>query len=193
MFRCKASVSPASPAAPPRAAALRTLALSAAFAALLLLLLWLFRGKLRALWLRHRRLEEIRRCRAYIDERPDSDEAAALQYKVARIHQESLRDHARAIVEFKRFLERHAAHPLAENARYYLARSWEELGNPARAQLEFARLIKRHPGGVREADARLRIEELAARLGENLSDAPLPDDPDDFAPPPAPGGTSATS
>lgn len=177
----RAAAVPSAPPAPCRAAAGRILLLSLALSCALLLVLWLFRARLRAMWLRHRRGEEIRRCRGYIADHPDSEEAAALQYKIARLFQESLRDHARAVVEFKRFLERHAGHPLAENAQYYLARSWEELGNPARAQLEFARLLKRHPGGLRENDAKIRIEEITARIGENLTDALLagefPEDP----------------
>lgn len=166
-------------------AAAGRLALAALLLALALALaLWLKRERLRTMYLRHRRREEIRHCRAYIAEHPDSEESAALQYKIARLFQESLRDHAQAIVEYKKFLDRHAAHPLAENAQYYLARSWEELGNLPRAQIEYGRLLRRHPGGLRENDARIRIEEIASRTGDNLAED-MPDDREPPAPRPA--------
>lgn len=133
---------------------------------LAVLVLFLRRERLRGLWLRHRRSEEIKRCRGYIATHPDSEEACALQYKIARLFQESLRDHAQAIVEFKRFLERYPDNILAENSHYYLANCWEELGNLPLAQFEYGQLLRRYPGGVRENDAKIRIEEIVAKIGD---------------------------
>lgn len=137
--------------------------------AVALTVIWLQREFVRRLLARRTRMREVSRCRDWLARHPESGDAQAIQYKIARIYHDSLQDPAQAILEYKKFVQEYAGSALVENARYYMGQCWEELGNPERAREDYQKLIADFPGGTREDDARLRLEEIDSVHGGGIA------------------------
>jgi tetratricopeptide (TPR) repeat protein len=123
-------------------------------------LAYLKREFLKRMYLRHKRFDEIKKCKELIVKSEDKEEKSALQYKIARIYHTSLGDHSQAILEYKNFINEYSDSILVENVIYYMARCWEFLGNFSRAKVEYKNLISQFPNGTRENDAKFRIEDI---------------------------------
>jgi tetratricopeptide (TPR) repeat protein len=127
-----------------------------------LVVVYLKREFFKRIYLRHKRYEEIKKCKEFINKSEDKEEKAALQYKIARIYHASLGDYSQAIVEYKNFIGDYPDSFLMENVLYYMGRCWEFLGNFSRAMVEYEKLIKQFPNGARSSDAKLRMEDIEA-------------------------------
>jgi TolA-binding protein len=129
------------------------------------MVLYLQRNFLKRLYMRHQRLDEIQRCRLWLEKNQHSDECSAVQYKIARIYHSSLTDFSQSILEYRKFLQDYPESILAENAWYYMGRCWEELGNLDRALRDYTHLQENYPQGMRCDDASIRMEEIRTIQG----------------------------
>ncbi len=86
-------------------------------------------------------------------------------YEAGIAHLEA-RDLDRAAADFKKLLQRHADHDLADNALYWLAETAYTAGDYAQANGWFQEVILRYPEGNKMPDAMLKSALCYARLGD---------------------------
>ncbi|MDP7421508.1 MAG: tetratricopeptide repeat protein [bacterium] len=101
------------------------------------------------------------RYRDILNRTPGGDEAVGIQYMIGRILQVKLASFSEALQEYRKIVEGHADHILADSALYNLGVCYEVLGDGARAEMTYLRLIRKYPGSSRLEDARLRLEEIS--------------------------------
>jgi tol-pal system protein YbgF len=86
-------------------------------------------------------------------------------YEAGIAHLE-VRDLDAAAADFKKLLQRHSDHDLADNALYWLAETAYSAGNYAQANVWFQDVILRYPEGNKMPDSMLKSALCYARLGD---------------------------
>jgi len=98
--------------------------------------------------------------------RPAAEKARPLVLYLEALEALRARDHARALVTFRRFLALHPHHDYADNAQYWMGECFYDQGDYVRATAEFRRVVERYPRGNKVPDAMLKLGYSLAATGD---------------------------
>jgi tol-pal system protein YbgF len=76
------------------------------------------------------------------------------------------REHAAAILGFKKFVDKWPTHDYADNALYWLGEAYYDQADYRTALVEFRAVVQRYPAGNKAPDALLKVGFCLGKLGE---------------------------
>jgi N-acetylmuramoyl-L-alanine amidase len=107
---------------------------------------------------------------------PKSGEAAWALYKSARMHTKlygysgSREDLDHAIEQYRKLMEAHPKHTLADDAQYRIGEIYyQEKGNPTQAYVEFLKVEIKYPSGDMRPKAKAMLDKLSVILSDKDS------------------------